>query len=101
MKSLVLHPDAAAEHAEDVAWYEARQRGLGKRFRAAVVAALRAARRRPKGHGQEPGTDCRRVLVDDFPYKVVYLEDDNRISVLAIPHTAREPGYWHHRLTDG
>jgi hypothetical protein len=38
--SLQFHPGAAAEHLDQVAWYEARQAGLGARYLAAVSLAL-------------------------------------------------------------
>ena len=36
----------------------------------------------------------RRVLVDGFPYQVVYVERGDVALVVAVGHLSRAPGYW-------
>jgi toxin ParE1/3/4 len=41
--------------------------------------------------------EVRRLLLDRFPYAIVYEMIDNRPVVLAVAHSARRPGYWRKR----
>lgn len=41
--AFVFHPEAQAEFAADVGWYDAREAGVGGRFAEAVRAAVDAA----------------------------------------------------------
>ena len=34
----------------------------------------------------------------EFPYSVVYLEQPDRVWIVAVMHAKRQPGYWHNRL---
>lgn len=36
----------------------------------------------------------RRILLEHFPYAVVYRFDENRIVIVAVVHGNRRPGYW-------
>jgi hypothetical protein len=38
--------------------------------------------------------DVRSLPVHNFPYRVVFMRLAERISVLAIAHYRRRPGYW-------
>lgn len=40
---------------------------------------------------------ARRVLLQHFPYFVVYRERDEDLHIIAIAHASRKPGYWRHR----
>ncbi len=41
----------------------------------------------------------RRVIVDRFPYAVVYRREREAIHILAIAHLRRRPNYWRRRET--
>jgi plasmid stabilization system protein ParE len=44
---------------------------------------------------------ARRLVVEDFPFSVVYaLVDDDTIFVVAVAHQRRRPRYWGRRLDD-
>lgn len=38
------------------------------------------------------------VIKDQFPFSVIYREHGGAISVVAIMHNSRNPGYWLERL---
>jgi len=38
-------------------------------------------------------------LSQEFPYAVVYLEQPDRVWIVAIMHLKRRPGYWRKRLS--
>jgi hypothetical protein len=45
------------------------------------------------------GLDIRRTRVHRFPYHVAYmLVDGDELSVLAVAHDRRRPGYWSDRV---
>jgi plasmid stabilization system protein ParE len=100
VKRLILHPEADGEYAEAAAYFTAIQSGLGTDFRSKVVATLRRVRANPQAGAPVAGTTCRKLLVDRFRYKAIYVELDDRVVVVAIAHPSRDPGYWHARLTD-
>jgi plasmid stabilization system protein ParE len=45
--------------------------------------------------------DVRRVIVSRFPYAVFYQVEADRIVVLAVLHTARDPESWPRTRTRG
>jgi hypothetical protein len=87
-----LHPQADAELAAEVEFYDDRQRGLGERFYREVLACLDWIVKNPtlprlrKNH--------RRVNLKAFPFYVAYNVESDRIWVLAVAHGHRKPGYW-------
>lgn len=52
-----FHPEAQAELASDVEWYDGRELGLGLRFSGAVRAAIDIAVEDPEAWGAWPGWD--------------------------------------------
>lgn len=97
-----FHPEAEAEFDADVFWYEDREFGLGRRFRQQVGAAVAAAVDDPEAWAVWPGWDREPVVrskgVDDVPYRVVYLVNDDLLTVVAVAHAKRRPGYWRDRV---
>lgn len=75
-------------------WYDRQSVDLGNRFIDAVLAAIRIARERPYSLPEiEDG--ARRVRCDRFPFHVYFeVLSDNRIRVLAVYHTSRDPNRW-------
>jgi toxin ParE1/3/4 len=49
---------------------------------------------------EEP--QIRRYLLTRFPYSIYYRwnADNDRVSIYALMHTSRRPGYWRDRLKD-
>jgi len=58
-----------------------------------AVEAIIAAPHRWPSHR----TGTRRYVLPEFPYSVVYLVEDV-ISIVAVAHDKRRPGYWRERL---
>jgi hypothetical protein len=89
--------------AEAAAWYEGRVAGLGERFLSETEAAFARIdatpltgspwvhRRLPEG--------VRRVFLRSFPYSAVYILEPE-LTVVAVAHARRRPGYWLNRLRD-
>lgn len=93
---------ASEELAAAVRWYEAQRQGLGAEFLDAVLETLNKVAERPRAGTALPGEmNIRRMLVDRFPYQVVYRFDAERVRVIAVAHLRRRPGFWKRRGRDG
>ncbi|HNR56619.1 MAG TPA: type II toxin-antitoxin system RelE/ParE family toxin [Flavobacteriales bacterium] len=66
-----------------------RSKGLGVRFADALQACLDQLATNPK-HQKRKG-DFRHVMVEKFPYRVVFIVEDNTVYVYQIRHTRRGP----------
>jgi hypothetical protein len=40
----------------------------------------------------------RRFVLDRFPFSIIYLNDPEVLSIVAVAHSKRKPGYWKARL---
>ena len=89
---------ASDEFSEAVRWYEARRPGLGGEFFDEVGAILTRIEANPEiGASISADGQTRRMLVDRFPYQVVYRLKPTEIVIVAIAHVKRRPGYWKNR----
>ena len=89
--------EAEQEFVESVAYYEAREPGLGLRFRDEVAATVdwivrypEIPRLRKKGY--------RRVNLHVFPHYVAYIIRERTIWIVAIAHGHRRPEFWISRI---
>ena len=82
---------------EAVAWYRRRDPQLANRFLDEVYKTLAMLEQFPNIGGPVFGNsdpNTRQLPVDTFPYQVVFKRFPDRISVLAIAHERKRPGYW-------
>lgn len=97
-----FHPEARAEFLADVDWYDEREMGVGERFEAAVRAAVGAAVDSPESWAVWAGWEREPVVrskgVSGFPYRVVYFVRDDLLTIVAVAHVKRRPGYWRERV---
>lgn len=94
---LDVHPSALAEFKSALMWYLERNETAAFKFvdevDRAIGLILDSPVRWPKGiHG------TRKIVLNRFPFVIVYREKDNAIQVLAIAHGRRRPDYWRDRL---
>src|SRR5579871_2259365 len=96
---LVILPTAKQDMNDGFRWYEGQRAGVGKRFLAAVKARLAAVRRMPKAHQVIHGT-CRRAVIHNWPYIIIYDYDEpnDTVIVYAVFHTSQDPAKWQQRL---
>ena len=98
MKPHLFHPEADAEYAAAARFYAEIQPELGGRFYDEIETAIAAVCNHPhRFHEFDP--PARRYLAQRFPYAVVYLDEPDRIWIVAVMHLHRQPGYWHERLS--
>jgi toxin ParE1/3/4 len=93
---LAFHPEAQAEYDAALAWYQARSLRAAARFEADVERTLTAVQANPQAF---PAYDDehRYAVLRRYPYSVVYLEQPDRILVIAVAHAGRAAGYWQGR----
>lgn len=89
---------ATDEFTTAVQWYEEQRAGLGAEFFDAVTDATTRVHSEPEvGTPLAADQRTRRMLVDRFPYQVVYRLFPDEIVIVAVAHLKRRPGYWKKR----
>lgn len=87
---VIIRPEAENDLKRAFSWYEDRRLGLGYDFLLQVDAGMRFIERNPEVHPVEyKGT--RKHLTKRFPYKIIYLVEEEKIIVLAVFHGKRSP----------
>ena len=93
---VVFRRSARAEFDDAADWYEQRRAGLGAAFTAAVQRVLGQIAAQPDFYPQVY-QDVREALVAGYPYCAYYREEPDRVVVLSVFHTARDPSIWQGR----
>ena len=95
--SFSFHPEAEAAFEAAVAWYEERASNLGLDFASEVRQAISLAETMPFVWTRIKG-NVRRVLVNRFPYGILYAPEEGHLFVVAVMHLSRKPAYWAERV---
>ncbi len=91
-----FHPAAVEEAAEAHRWYAERSPRAALAFDEALNSAVQQMASHPKRWAKYlHGT--RHLILQKFPYVVVYRVVDSSIEVIAVAHERRRPGYWKSR----
>jgi plasmid stabilization system protein ParE len=93
---LDFHPAVRGEIDDAHDWYEQRQFGLGRDFLDEVERVLAEITANPARYGFADA-DIREALLTRFPYAIYYRAFADRIRVLAVYHTSRDPSGWQSR----
>ncbi|MBW3624673.1 MAG: type II toxin-antitoxin system RelE/ParE family toxin [Armatimonadetes bacterium] len=96
-RPVVFHPEAQDEMDEAYDWYERQSSGLGEAFLSAVRDVLDRIRQNPESYARIY-REVRRGLTRRFPYGVLYRVEAERIVVLSIFHSHRDPRHWQERI---
>ena len=88
---------ARLEFLAAVIYYRETQAGMGARFTAEVEAAAARALAYPLSGSPCP-SNTRRVLINGFPFALIYRPEPDGIVVFAVAHHARRPYYWQSRV---
>lgn len=93
-----FHNEALAEYHNSAAYSE-NMFGLGKEFVQAVEHAIAAISSDPKRY-KPAGENLHDFRMERFPYHFFYLHlpSSERVTILAVAHTSRRPGYWKSRI---
>ncbi|HXO20098.1 MAG TPA: type II toxin-antitoxin system RelE/ParE family toxin [Thermoanaerobaculia bacterium] len=93
---LTVAREAEAEASEAADWYEKRSPGLGVAFLVLIEQTLAHIAENP---GQFPLVyrDVRRASLKRFPFGIFFRLRKDRIRVLAVMHSSRDPQRWRRR----
>jgi plasmid stabilization system protein ParE len=96
MRQVVFRKQAHLEFDEAGDWYEKERPGLGLEFLAEIHLLIHSIASNPK---QFPMLyrDVRKAVARRFPYCIYFRERDQKIVVLAVFHSARNPAVWKQR----
>ena len=81
---------ASSEWTETIAYYNELRAGLGYEFADEVERALTRVLQYPDAWTQV-GPRTRRILVDRFPYGLLYFVEEERVIVTAVMNLRRKP----------
>lgn len=93
---ITIHPAAEAEYEEALGWYLDRSIEAAERFEAAFAEAIEAILTSPI---MFPKCDefHQYVLLQGFPYSLIYRVDDAATRIMAVAHSKRRTRYWSER----
>jgi plasmid stabilization system protein ParE len=96
-KPVRFHPEADEEYLSSLAWYSERSPTAALDFESEFQRAISAVAEAPE---RWPAylSRCRRYVLHQFPFSIVYRILDKEVVVLAVAHGHRRPGYWRKRL---
>ena len=96
-KLYALHPEAQTEIEGAYQWYFERSADATIGFLTSVNEGLDIVSDNPDRWPRYLyGT--RRYLLSGFPFSIIYLDQPHSVTIIAIAHHKRKPGYWKSRL---
>jgi len=90
---IIITRYARLELDQSAQYYEGRRPGLAADF----IREFEKTYERIKVHPLSGSQFCKTIryqLLNRFPYSVYYIVDGEVITVLAVAHQHRKPGYW-------
>ncbi|MEO6809587.1 MAG: type II toxin-antitoxin system RelE/ParE family toxin [Isosphaeraceae bacterium] len=93
MVEVTIHPEAEADYEHALAWYLDRNPWAAARFETAFDDAVEAIRAHPS---MFPFCDNvhQFILLDRYPYSLIYRLDGEAARLIAVAHLKRRPGFW-------
>jgi plasmid stabilization system protein ParE len=96
-RGFVLRRVAEREFDDAIGWYESQRKGLGKEFRAEIERHFRRIAENPEAFPRIKGEVRRAVVLHRFPFVIHFLIEPERIVILSVFHTSRDPEQLRHR----
>lgn len=91
--TVVLAPGAESDIADAFLWYRERNRLVADAFRVEVFDTIDRVVAAPLSRPADEEDNRKRIL-RRFPYAVFYEVLDSTVTILAVAHHRRRPGYW-------
>ena len=89
-------PEAEVELAEAAQFYERAESGLGAAFALEVERTVERICAFPES-GSKLSASTRGRITANFPFWVIYRSDGAEVTIIAVAHQRRLPGYWRKR----
>jgi toxin ParE1/3/4 len=99
-----FHPEALFEYAEATDFYlREASAAVADAFVSKIEVAVAALIASPMRWRVVEEPEIRRYVVSRFPFVIYYRWEPEyeRVTIYAIMHCSREPGYWRNRATPG
>ena len=95
MYKVILLPPAKEDIKNASAWYNKKQKGLGKQFSQSVRKTVSFIKNNPLTFSTRY-ENTKTAIIERFPYMLHYSIDDVKkiIVISAILHTSRNPDIW-------
>jgi len=90
-RDVVLRRLADQEFESSIAYYENEREGLGKEFRAVIEQYFQRIADDPEWFPKVRGEVRRAVVIRRFPFAIHFLIETERIVILSVFHTSRNP----------
>ncbi len=97
MKRLKFHAAARIELQEAFDFYESKSPGKGSSLLDEIDTVIDRIVRYPLA-APAAGRGARIIPVKDFEYQIVYKLKGDLITIVAVMHKRRRPGYWKGRI---
>ena len=91
------HPEAARELTRSITYYEEKSEGLGAEFLDEVEQVIARILTYPDYGTVLTDTDNRRILLNRFPFGIIYEVSEDLLTIYAVMHQRRNPDYWKSR----
>jgi toxin ParE1/3/4 len=98
LKAHAFHRAAQREYGDAAKYYAKTSPELGVRFYDEIDRLIRDIRQDPECY-HFFDSPIRRHFSSVFPYAVLYVDQPDRVLIIAVMHMKRQPGYWRKRLT--
>lgn len=96
-KPLRFHPEARLEFRGSIQWYREQSPRAAVDFRLEVAAGIGEIQDAPK-RWPEYLYGTRRLVLKRFPFSIIYLNQPSEVTLIAVAHSKRKPGYWKRRV---
>jgi plasmid stabilization system protein ParE len=96
-KAVTLHPEAEGEYLSSLEWYAIRSTTATINFEAEFTRAIQKIAESPE-RWPSYMSKCRRYVLRQFPFSIVYRVFPEQVIVFAVAHGSRRPGYWAKRV---
>jgi len=96
MKPVDIRAEAELDVVEAALWYEDEQGGLGGEFSLEVERTVSQISENPLRF-RERELGVRMAMVDRFPYGLYFVDEPEKITLLAVLHLRRNPEVWKQR----
>ena len=88
-----FYPEALDEYSESLTWYRQRSDYAATKFESAVADAVNRIAADPNRFVLVEG-GARACSMGRLPYLIIFYIEPEFVSIAAIAHQSRQPGYW-------
>ncbi len=96
--TVLFRPEAESDLRSASRWYDEQERDLGRALVEATRATVLGIQKMPRMYAFV-FRNLRRAKVKKFPYLIYYRVFSDRIEVMGILHSSRDPKLWQGRVS--